>query len=78
MNFIAQQLLNLKQYEEAKIISENNAAEFPGKDLIMVTMGNIYLALNNKADAIKFYRRTLQISPFFEEAKNRLKELEAK
>jgi CubicO group peptidase (beta-lactamase class C family) len=78
MNFIAAQLLDLKRYEEAKIIAENNVADFGDKDLIMVTMGNIYLALNRKEDAISCYKKALQISPFYEEAKNRLKELEAK
>lgn len=75
MNFIAQQLSDLKRYDEAKIIAENNAAEFPNKDLIMVTMGNIYLALNKKEEAIKFYKKALQITPLYEEAKNRLREL---
>ena len=78
MNNIAQQLLSLKRYEEAKVISENNVIEFPNKDLILFTMGNIYLALNRKGDAIKFYKKTLEITPFYEEAKNRLKELEVK
>lgn len=78
MNFVAQQLLNLKRYEEAKAIAENNVEEFPDKDLIMLTMGNVYLALNRKEDAIKFYKKTLLITPIFEEARNRLKELEHK
>lgn len=78
MNFIAQQLLNLKRYNDAELIGENNVKYFPDKDLVMVTMGNIYLALNKKEDAIKFYKRTLEITPGFEEAKNRLRELEAK
>ena len=78
MNFIAEQLLNLKRYEDAKIIAENNVTEFPDKDLVMLTMGNIYLALNRKEDAIKFYKRTLELYPGYEEAKNRLKELEGK
>lgn len=78
MNFIAEQLLTLKRYEEARIISENNAAEFPDKDLVMVTMGNIYLALNRKADAIIYYKKALAIYPGYQEAKNRLKELEGK
>ncbi len=77
MNFIAEQLLTLKRYEDAKVISENNVNEFPGKDLILVTMGNIYLALNRNEDAIKFYKKALQITPMYEEAKNRLRELEA-
>ena len=78
MNFLAQQLLSLKRYEDAKVISENNVNEFPNKDLILVTMGNIYLALNKKEDAIKSYKKALQLTPMYEEAKNRLKELESK
>ena len=78
MNFIAQQLVTLKRYDDAKIISENNVNEFPNKDLILVTMGNVYMALNKKQDAIKSYKKALQITPTFEEAKNRLKELEDK
>lgn len=75
MNFIAEQLLNLKRYEDAKTIAENNAAEFPDKGLVMFTMGNIYLALNRKNDAIRFYKKALQLYPGYQEAKNRLKEL---
>jgi CubicO group peptidase (beta-lactamase class C family) len=78
MNFIAQQLLTLKRYEDAKVISENNVQEFPNKDLILVTMANIYLALNKKEAAIEFYKKALQITPMYEEAKNRLKELGGK
>ncbi|RYG48372.1 MAG: tetratricopeptide repeat protein, partial [Chitinophagaceae bacterium] len=78
MNFIAEQLLLLKRYEDARIISENNAAEFPDKDLVMVTMGNTYLKLNRKNDAIIYYKKALAIYPGYEEAKNRLKELENK
>ena len=76
MNFLAEQLLTLKRYEEARIISENNATEFPTRDMVMVNMGNIYLALNRKAEAIIYYKKALALSPEYEEAKNRLKELE--
>ena len=76
MNFIAEQLRTLKRYEEARIISENNAVEFGNKDLIMVTMGNIYLALNRKNEAKGYYKKAIMIYPENEEAKNRLKEIE--
>lgn len=76
MNFIAEQLLAVKRFEAARLVAENNAAEFPGKDLVLVTMGNVYLALNRKQDAILFYKKALQLTPMYEEAKNRLKELE--
>lgn len=77
MNFIAEQLLQSKRYEEARIISELNAAEFPDKDLVMVTMGNIYLKLNRKPEAVTYYKKALAIFPGYEEARNRLKELGA-
>jgi len=76
MNFLAEQLLTLKRYDEARVIAENNMAEFPNHDLVMVTTGNIYLALNKKTEAIACYKKALAIYPGYEEAKNRLKELE--
>ncbi|UFH51992.1 serine hydrolase [Spirosoma sp. KNUC1025] len=76
MNFLADQLLTLKRYEDARIIGEHNASEFPTRDLVQVTMGNIYLALNRKADAITYYKKALTIYPGYEEAKNKLKQLE--
>ncbi len=76
MNFLAEQLLTLKRYDEARVIAENNMAEFPNRDLVMVTTGNIYLALNKKTEAIACYKKALAIYPGYEEAKNRLKELE--
>ncbi|MET0461667.1 MAG: serine hydrolase [Chitinophagaceae bacterium] len=76
MNFIAEQLSQLKRFEEAKIIAENNVHAFPDKDLVMVTMANIYLKLGRREDAIRYYKKALVIYPGFEEAKNRLKELE--
>ncbi|MEP7266363.1 MAG: serine hydrolase [Saprospiraceae bacterium] len=76
MNFLAEQLQSLKRYEDARIIAENNVTEFPNRDLVMVTMGNIYLALDRKTDAITYFKKALAIYPGYEEAKNRLKELE--
>jgi CubicO group peptidase (beta-lactamase class C family) len=78
MNFLGEQLLTLNRYEDARIICENNAAEFPDKDLILVTLANTYNALGRKEDAINYYRKTLAITPGYEEARNRLKELEGK
>jgi CubicO group peptidase (beta-lactamase class C family) len=75
MNFLAEQLLQLKRYEDAKIISENNVKEFENKDLVLYTMGNIYLALNKKEEAIQTYKKALQITPNYIEVINKLKEL---
>ena len=76
--FLAEKLLSLKRYEDARIIAENNVVEFPERDMMALSMANIYLALNRKEDAIKMYKKTLQLNPENEEAKNRLKELELK
>lgn len=76
--YVTEKLLALKRYEDARIIAENNVQEFPERDLVMLMMANIYLALNRKNDAITFYKKTLAITPGYEEAKNRLKELEGK
>jgi len=60
------------------LIAVNNVVKFPVKDLVIFTTGNIYLALNRKEDAIRFYKKTLQLYPGYQEAKNKLKELESK
>ena len=75
MNFLADQLRTLKMYEDARIIAENNVAEFQNRDLVMVTMGNIYLALNRKNDAMTYFKKAILIYSENEEAKNRLKEI---
>lgn len=78
MNFIAEQLLKEKRTEDARIIAENNAMEFPNRDLVNFTMGNIYLELGRKTEAAKFYRKALEIYPGNQEAKNKLNEIENK
>ncbi len=78
MYFLGEKLLSLKRYEDARIIAENNTLAFPERDLIALSMANIYLALNKKDEAIKFYEKTLWLNPESEEAKNRLKELKLK
>lgn len=76
MYYLGEKLLILKRYEDARVIAENNVLEFPDRYLIALSMANIYLALSRKDEAILFYRKTLQLNPENEEAKNRLRELE--
>lgn len=75
MNFIAEQLYDLKRYEEAKIIADNNVKEFPARDFVHYVTGDIYLALGKKEEAIKFYKKTLALNGSYMEAKNKLKKL---
>ncbi len=76
MYYLGEKLLSLKRYDDARIIAENNIIEFPERDFIALSMANIYLALNRKVEALKFYKKTLQLNPESEEAKNRIKELQ--
>jgi CubicO group peptidase (beta-lactamase class C family) len=76
MNFLGEQLFTLKRYDDARVICENNAAEFPKYDLVLITLAKTYQELGRKEDAIIWYKKTLAINAGYEEAKNRLKELE--
>jgi tetratricopeptide (TPR) repeat protein len=76
MDFLGNQLYNLKRYEEAKLIFENNATEFPERASVQLSLANTYLALGRKTDAMVYYKKTLVLDSGNEEAKNRLKELE--
>jgi CubicO group peptidase (beta-lactamase class C family) len=78
MDFLGNQLFTLKRYEDARILFENNATEFPEKDLVLISLAKTYEELGRKNDAIIWYKKTLAINPGYEEAKNRLKELERK
>lgn len=76
MNQLGDQLITLKRYEDARIIFENNASEFPTRDLALLSLAKTYEALGRKEDAITWYKKVLSLTPGYEEAKNRLKELE--
>ncbi|MBK6828281.1 MAG: serine hydrolase [Chitinophagaceae bacterium] len=73
--FLAEQLLTMKRVEDARLMAENNIAEFPSFDMANCILGNVYLQLGRKEDAALYYRKTLTISPFYEEARSRLKEM---
>lgn len=76
MNQLGDQLFTLKRYEDARIIFENNASEFPSRDLALFSLAKTYEALGRKTDAIAWYKKVLALTPGYEEARNRLKELE--
>jgi len=75
MNQLGDQLFALKRYEDARIIFENNALEFPERDLALLSLAKTYEELGRKEDAIVYYKKVLAVNPGYEEAKNRLKEL---
>ncbi len=76
LDFLGNELYNLKRYEEAKVIFENNVAHFPNKDLALLSMAKTYQMLGRKQDAIVWYKKLMLLFPNNQEGKNRLKELE--
>ena len=74
--FLGDKLYDLKKFEEARIIYENNAIEFPNKDLALFGAAKVYEALGRKQDAIAAYKKVLALNPKYVEAINRLKVLE--
>ncbi|MEO8765661.1 MAG: serine hydrolase [Ginsengibacter sp.] len=77
MDFLGNKLYDLKRYDDARVVFENNAAEFPERDLVMLSLAKTYEILGRKEDAITWYNKAIKINPAYEEAKNRLKELGA-
>lgn len=75
MDQLGNQLFTLKRYDDARIIFENNAAEFPERDLVLLSLAKTYEAMVRKEDAITWYKKTLAVNPRNEEAKTRLKAL---
>ncbi len=74
MNQLGEQLITLKRYDDARILFENNAAEFPQRDLILFNLGKTYELLGRKEDAVRWYKKAMEINPKNEEARNRLKD----
>lgn len=77
MDQLGNQLYDLKRYEDASIIFENNALEFPQRDLALFDLAKTYEKLGKKIEAIIWYKKVLALNSGYEEAKNRLKSLES-
>ncbi len=60
MYYLGEKLISTKRYNDARIIAEYNVLEFPDKDYIALSMANIYLYLNRKEAAKRFYKKLLK------------------
>jgi len=76
MTQLGEQLFNMQRYEDARVVYENNAQEFPERDYIMTNLAKTYEVLGRQKDAITWYKKAIEINPKNEEAKNRLKALD--
>src|SRR6478736_1568008 len=63
MNQLGDELYNLKRYDDARLIYENNAAEFPARDLPWFSTGKAYEALGKKEEALLCYKKALIVNP---------------
>ena len=59
MDQLGNQLFTLKRYEDARIIFENNASEFPERDLTLFSLAKTYEITGRKEDAITWYKKVL-------------------
>jgi CubicO group peptidase (beta-lactamase class C family) len=75
MDQLGNQLFTLKRYDDARIIFENNAVEFPERDFVLLSLAKTYEAMGRKEDAITWYKKTRVVNPRNEEAKAKLKAL---
>lgn len=78
MDQLGNQLFADKRYNDALLIFENNAREFPQRDLVLISLAKTYEVLKRKEEAIEYYKKAVAANPNNEEPKNRLKELERK
>ncbi|RFS17429.1 serine hydrolase domain-containing protein [Emticicia sp. C21] len=78
MDQLGNQLFADKRYNDALLIFENNAKEFPQRDLVLISIAKTYEVLKRKDEAIEYYKKAIVANPNNEEPKNRLKELERK
>lgn len=76
MDQLGNQLFSAQRYNDALLIFENNAHEFPQRDLVLISLAKTYEILKRKEEAISYYKKAIAVNANNEEAKNRLKELE--
>ena len=76
MDQLGNQLFTSQRYNDALLIFENNAREFPQRDLVLISLAKTYEILKRKKEAIDYYKKAIAVNPNNEEPKNRLKELE--
>ena len=63
MTQLGEQLFNMQRYEDARVVYENNAQEFPERDYIMTNLAKTYEVLGRQKDAITWYKKAIEINP---------------
>ncbi len=69
-------LLELNKDDDALAVFQKNAELFPDWAGAYESLGEVYMSLNNKEEAIKNYKKAFEMNPRNEHAKEMLKKLE--
>ena len=77
MNSVGYRLLAKGKKEEALGIFKINVVDFPGSSNVHDSLGEAYLAAGDVDAAIRSYRKSLELDPANENARNVLKQLKA-
>ena len=78
INLLGYKLLNEKKYDEAISIFKLNAEEHPESSNVYDSLGEAYLKNGNQKLAIENYKKSLELNPQNENAKEILKKFESK
>lgn len=75
INIVGHSLIEAKRYEEAKQVFQFNIEEFPKSPNVYDSYGDALLAEGDKENAIKYFKKALEIDPNFPDPKPKLEKL---
>ncbi len=76
LNRIGYRFLQLKQLEKALFVFQTNTKLFPNSGNTFDSLGEVYLKMNNKEEALKNYKRALELDSSNKNAKSIISRLE--
>ncbi len=77
INIVGHSLIEAKRYKEAKQVFQFNIEEYPKSPNVYDSYGDALLAEGDKVNAIKYFKKALEIDPKFPDPKPKLEKLNA-
>ena len=75
LNSLGHRLMSDKKNQEAIKVFELNTIVYPASSISFDGPAESWMAMGNKEQAIKFYKKAIELDPYNENAKSRLKKL---
>ena len=75
INNLGYQLLRAQKYDQAIAVLQVNAAEYPQSANVFDSLGEAYLLSGRREEAIRSYRKSLQLDPMNDNARAALQKL---